>query len=183
MGLQLSIGTSHLFLRNPKWPKGPSLSPPSRERERDQRASNCKQKEEFVCVCRLYAKTGIFAECIPLRVPVGSLSQKTSALFLMTFSSAIFLPSKVANPFSSFHWCLKLPGLFSFFTRKGHGHAIFLPHPSPSMLWAGGAWCQLICQYLPIPSLPQVPSHTHPPPSFTFHFILERERERSRERF
>ena len=61
-------------------------------------ASNCKQKEEFVCVCRLYAKTGIFAECIPLRVPVGSLSQKTSALFLMTFSSAIFLPSKVANP-------------------------------------------------------------------------------------
>jgi len=112
-----------------------SLSPLAR----DQRASNCKQKEEFVCVCRLYAKTGIFAECIPLRVPVGSPSQKTSALFLMTFSSAIFLPSKVANPFSSFHWCLKLPGLFSFFTRKGHGHAIFLPHPSPSMLWAGGA--------------------------------------------
>jgi hypothetical protein len=76
----------------------------------------------------------------------------------MTFSSAIFLPSKVANPFSSFHWCLKLPGLFSFSTRKGHGHAIFLPHPSPSMLWGGGSMMPF---NLSIPSLTQVPCFTH----------------------
>uniref|UniRef100_J3LHU9 Uncharacterized protein n=1 Tax=Oryza brachyantha TaxID=4533 RepID=J3LHU9_ORYBR len=73
----------------------------------------------------------------------------------MTFSSAIFLPSKVTNPFSSFHWCLKLPDLFFFFTTKGLC-LLFCYTPSPSILWAWvGIMHDALCQAL----LSQVPSH------------------------
>jgi hypothetical protein len=67
----------------------------------------------------------------------------------------------VANPFSSFHWCLKLPGLFpssSFpfpflsHPRKG---ALAMPSfrhtttpPSPSMLCVGPRSSMMLCSLL-----------------------------------
>ena len=105
----------------------------------------------------------------------------------MTFSSAIFLPSKVANPFSSFHWCLKLPGLFSFLAQKGHGHDIFLPHPSPSMLWDQGSIILTLWSFVKtqihIPSLPRcLPSHTHTHTHSSFlHILFQRSAAKGRE--
>lgn len=132
MGLQLSLGTSHLFLRNPKWPKNPSLA-------------NRKKG------CSLYAKRGIFAaECIPLHnQPI--LKDRSSFLLLpMTFSSAIFLPSKVTNPFSSFHWCLKLPDLFFFFTQKGYA---FFFATRPHHPYCGPSWASCMMLFVKLSPL------------------------------
>ena len=100
----------------------------------------------------------------------------------MTFSSAIFLPSKVANPFSSFHWCLKLPGLFSFLARKGHGHAIFFATPLTIHAVGPGEHrphSLVVCQ--DSNTLPRcLPSHLLP--SFTFYSsAAQRKVERQRD--
>lgn len=103
--------------------------------------------------CCLYAKTGIFCRVHPTshfhlkRQELffahdffSSLSLSPPALA----TSAIFLPSKAANPFSSFHWCLKLPWprspFFFPFPKRGHGRAVFFAAHHPSM--PCGEWDQ-----------------------------------------
>ena len=108
-------------------------------------------------------------------VRISILKDKMS-FALMTFSSAIFLPSKVANPFSSFHWCLKLPGLFSPFSpQKGMAMPSFLPTPLTIHAVGPGEHhphSLLVCQDSNT-SLPRcLPSH---PPSF-LHILFQRRR-------
>lgn len=112
------------------------------------------RKEEFVCPAAFMQRRASFAECIPLRISIlkdkSSFSPMTFFFFSLSLSppalatSAIFLPSKAANPFSSFHWCLKLPWppppFFPPFPKRGHGRAVFFAAHHPSM--PCGEWDQ-----------------------------------------
>lgn len=137
------------------------------------------EKEEFVCPAAFMQRRASFAECIPLRI---SILKDKSSFSPMTFfslslslppalaTSAIFLPSKAANPFSSFHWCLKLPWprspFFPLSPKGGMAVPSFLPHTIHPCRVGSGTRRASSSSLVASPVNARPPLHSTPPGAF-----------------